>query len=123
MGEWWEFIRSDFMVSLAELSVKDFYDPAAVMLWLILLFLPLTGVERRNRVAAMTYMLYAASVAILLILAIPQNDPNLSAFPTHIAYVLAFVTVTLYRWYNRHDSFIVRSKEALQPKDFEEVEK
>ena len=109
MRDWLEFIQNDVLAIFAELSMKDLQYPFALILWIILISLPLHGVDRRDHIAGMSYTLYCTVTAIVLFLALPGNFMGLADIGFHIAFVSFFVGVTSYRWFHSNDTLIIVS--------------
>lgn len=107
MNDWWEFIQKDVLAIFADLSTKDLQYPFALVLWVILVSLPLHGVDRRDHIAGMSYTLYCTVTAIILFLALPGSFLNLADVGFHIAFVSFFVGVTSYRWFHSNDTLII----------------
>jgi hypothetical protein len=126
MRDWLEFIQSDALAIFAELSTKDLQYPFALILWIILVSLPLHGVDRRDHIAGMSYTLYCTATAIVLFLALPGSFTDFTEIGIHIAFVSFFVGVTSYRWFHSNDTLIIvsdgkTSKKKKQELDHEKV--
>jgi hypothetical protein len=126
MRDWLEFIQKDVLAIFAELSMKDLQYPFALILWIILVSLPLHGVDRRDHIAGMSYTLYCTATAIVLFLALPESFMDLADIGFHIAFVSFFVGVTSYRWFHSNDTLIIVSdgkptKQKKQEMDHEKV--
>jgi hypothetical protein len=126
MRDWLEFIQTDALAIFAELSTMDLQYPFALILWIVLVSLPLHGVDRRDHIAGMSYTLYCTATAIVLFLALPGNFTDFAEIGIHIAFVSFFVGVTSYRWFHSNDTLIIVSdgttgKKKKQELDHEKV--
>jgi hypothetical protein len=126
MRDWLEFIQKDVLAIFAELSMKDLQYPFALILWIILVSMPLHGVDRRDHIAGMSYTLYCTATAIVLFLALPGSFMELADIGFHIAFMSFFVGVTSYRWFHSNDTLIIVSdgkptKQKKQEIDHEKV--
>ncbi|WP_141731447.1 hypothetical protein [Oligoflexus tunisiensis] len=122
MKDWLEFIQKDVLAIFAELSMKDLQYPFALVLWIILVSLPLHGVERRDHIAGMSYTLYCTATAIMLFLALPGSFADYTDIGFHIAFVSFFVGVTSYRWFYSNDTLIIVSDGKLKKKKVQELD-
>ncbi len=122
MKDWLEFIQKDLLAIFAEFSMKDLQYPFALILWIILVSLPLHGVDRRDHIAGMSYTLYCTATAIVLFLALPGSFLTLGDIGFHIAFVSFFVGVTSYRWFHSNDTLIIVSDGKPTQKRKQEIE-
>jgi hypothetical protein len=122
MKDWFEFVRSDALAIFAELTLKDFQYPFALILWIILISLPLHGVERRDHIAGISYTLYCTSTAIVLFLALPGSFKEFTDIGVHIAFVSFFIGVTSYRWFHSNDRLIIVSNAKPRKKKIQELD-
>ncbi len=122
MRDWLEVIQKDLLAIFAEFSMKDLQYPFALVLWIILVSLPLHGVDRRDHIAGMSYTLYCTATAIVLFLALPGSFLELSDIGLHIAFVSFFVGVTSYRWFHSNDTLIIVSDGKPTQKKNQEIE-
>ncbi len=122
MKDWLEFIQKDLLAIFAEFSMKDLQYPFALILWIILVSLPLHGVDRRDHIAGMSYTLYCTATAIVLFLALPGSFLELGDIGFHIAFVSFFVGVTSYRWFHSNDTLIIVSDGKPTQKKKQEIE-
>jgi hypothetical protein len=122
MRDWFEFIQNDVLAIFAELSMKDLQYPFSLILWIVLVSLPLHGVERRDHIAGMSYTLYCTATAIVLFLALPGSFVDLADIGFHIAFVSFVVGVTSYRWFHSNDTLIIVSDGKATQKKKQEME-
>jgi hypothetical protein len=122
MRDWFDFIQKDALAIFAELSVKDLQYPFALILWIILISLPLHGVERRDHIAGMTYTLYCTSTATILFLALPGSFTDYKDIGFHIAFVSFFVGATSYRWFHSNDTLIIVTNGKPRKKKKQELD-
>lgn len=126
MKDWWEFIQKDLLAIFAEFSSKDLQYPFALILWVILVSLPLHGVDRRDHIAGMSYTLYCTTTAVVFFLALPGSYTSIADIGIHVAVVALFMGVTSYRWFHQNDALIIvsdgtGSKTKKQDLDHEKV--
>jgi hypothetical protein len=80
-------------------DVGDYAFIAFIILWFVLLFLPLNGIDRRDKASGMVYALYMAGAGVALLLALPQNyveqKPDVQQQMTMI---FALMIISLWRW-------------------------
>ncbi len=112
MKDWWEFIEKDILAILADFSMKDLQYPFAMILWIVLVSLPLHGVDRRDHIAGMSYTLYCTTTAIVLFLALPGTFTTIADFGLHLAFVSFFIGVTSYKWFHRNDTLVIVSSDG-----------
>lgn len=109
MQDWLEFVGKDVLAFFAELSMRDLQYPFALLLWVILVSLPLHGVERRDHIAGISYTLYCTATAVVLFLALPGSFLDAADIGFHLAFISFAIGVTSYRWFHSHDTLIIVS--------------
>ncbi len=83
---------------LLGLHISDFAMPIGLILWLIILWIPLKGIDRDDSISGLTYLAFSAFTAAVLIIIMPSH---LDRDPGFIAdfRILAMVTVIgVFRW-------------------------
>jgi hypothetical protein len=109
MKDWLEFIERDVLTLFADLTMRDLQYPFALLLWIILLSLSLQGVERRDHIAGISYILYCTASAVALFLGLPGSFLDLADIGFHLAFVSLAIAVTSYRWFYSNDRLIIVS--------------
>ena len=105
MGSWWwlELIWHDVKDSFMLWDLKDLALPTYFTLWLVILFTPLVGVDRRDPFAAMVYVLFCVAAGVTLIFALPQRFTPPSSINFIIGTVLTMAGISAFRWYYRNE--------------------
>ena len=72
---WNQFLVSlkDIYESYMTFSMVDLAQPSFIALWISILFMPLIGVDRRDRYCSLMYVMYLAGAGVTLIFALPQE--------------------------------------------------
>jgi len=122
MRDWLEFIQKDVLAIFAEFSTKDLQYPFALVLWIILVSLPLHGVERRDHIAGMSYTLYCTATSVVLFLALPGSFQDFADIGFHVAFVSFAIGVTSYRWFHSNDTLIIVSDGKPNQKKKQELD-
>jgi hypothetical protein len=80
-------------------EIIDFAWPMFFALWLVLLWIPLIGIDRRDHVCAMVYVMYLMGAAAMFMFALPEQFMEPMSF-LHMNGVLVLVgVVAAARWY------------------------
>ncbi len=99
MPEWISVIWYDIRDSLSEIQVIDFAMPSYFLLWLIILMFPLTGVDRRDKIAASVYSLFCTAAGVALIYALPQQyTSNSQTIGQKVFTMMGMGAVGIFRW-------------------------
>ena len=102
--EFWQkvaFSGNELSIAPGELNLKILGPWLGVAFWLILLAMPLSGIQRADRVTGATYLLFmfAVSVTITILFWRPWSDQTLDA---HFGGLLLFLSaVSIWRWQPR----------------------
>lgn len=83
---------------LTNLTIKDFALPGAIILWLILLLWPLTGVDRRDPISGFTYAVYQLACGVVLLLAIGNRLDRWQDWMQSLVVLMAIGLVIGWRW-------------------------
>ncbi|SMF79291.1 hypothetical protein [Pseudobacteriovorax antillogorgiicola] len=108
--DWLNFINEDFRTALGNLEPKDFAYPSYTLLWLIILFFPLAGIDRQDPIAGMVYILYCLGAGATLLFALPNNFDKLSDFSIHLTSLILMGLVAGYRWFHRNNQTMTRDE-------------
>lgn len=73
MPNWLELLVRDITDAVLGLRPVDFAFGTFVMMWLIILFMPLIGVDRRDPIAGAVFSLYCVASGAALVYALPQE--------------------------------------------------
>ena len=73
MPDWLLIIWSDLKDSILAFTVRDLTRPSFFGLWLVILLMPLIGVDRRDPVAGMVYVVFALGAGAALVFALPKD--------------------------------------------------
>lgn len=116
MSFWRDFFVEDLRIAFGQLYLADLAPLLQLGLWALVLFVPLSGIFRNDGMTAMTYMLFLAASATILLFAIPNWSPDWSDWRFHFT-VLGIISVIGYlRWYiqpwRRHRKELLRSRQT-----------
>lgn len=115
--DWIKFVAEDVRLTITSLQLRDFAYPSYVLLWLIILFFPLTGVDREDPIAGLVYILYCLAAGATFVFALPGNLPDLSDSSIHIAVLSLMGVLSSYRWFHRNSQTLTKEEhEALERK-------
>ena len=105
MGNWWwlELLWHDIKESFLLWDLKDLALPTYFALWLVILFSPLVGVDRRDPYAAMVYVLFCVAAGVTLIFALPQRFTPPHSINFVIGALLSMAGISAFRWYYRNE--------------------
>ena len=86
-----------------DIPVSTFSIIIGLIFWLVLLRMPLSGIDRRDQTAGLTYALFMCFSGTILILAVGQPRDMFSGILTHLIVVLLIFGAAKPRWTNRND--------------------
>lgn len=111
--EQFTFIFRDILANFTNLEFVDVARPGFFGLWLICLFTPLKGVDRRDRVCGGVYSLFMASAGVALLIALPQRwvGQSMTAV-SQMVMVIFMASGSFLRWELGKDKF--NAVEALK---------
>lgn len=95
------FITPSIQEILEAFSSLTFYDTAAlvtVVFWCVLLVLPMPGVDRRDSVAAFTYIGVTMACGVVLSLAAPRFLTSPRDVMKHLLVLAGFAVASGIRW-------------------------
>jgi len=75
-----------------------FVRPCAVLLWLLILSLPLNGMDRSDRIAGAVFTVFYTAVGVAIILAVPNSLLGTPPLFEQTVYVFFFVIISAARW-------------------------
>jgi len=89
--------------AFADLTIRDGAFLACFLLWLVVLFLPLKAIDRRDPTTGFTYVAYMMLVAVVLVLVLPEHIANIQPPQNfHLGLMAGLATVAGWRWSWRH---------------------
>lgn len=86
-----------------DIPVSTFSIILGLIFWLGLMWLPLTGIDRRDNAAGSAYALFMCFSGTMLIMALGQPREGFTDVLTHLIIVLAIFLAAKFRWINRID--------------------
>ncbi|NRA64703.1 MAG: hypothetical protein HRU19_09485 [Pseudobacteriovorax sp.] len=98
-GEWFGLLIHDAKAIILGFEMRDLAHPSYLMLWLVILFYPLHGVDRNDPIAGLVYVLYSLFVGTTVFFALPKNFQEISDLNTHFGILVIMGCVTAYRWW------------------------
>lgn len=106
---------TELLRAFTMLSVEEVLMAAAASLWLVILCLPLSGVDRRDHIAGLTYVLFCISAGVMLTIALPGRFGNFSDAPHHLEAIALFAFVAAVRWMWRRRPLPRIGRESPKP--------
>lgn len=80
------------------LSTSDWIALGGCVIWLILVALPLTGIDRRDSTAGVTYVVFCVAAAVALLLALPARNRTLLEADVHVRVIALAAAIAGVRW-------------------------
>jgi hypothetical protein len=80
------------------LSTSDWVALGGAVLWLVIVALPLGGIERRDTTTAVTYVVFCVAAAVALLLALPMRNRSLIEADAHVRVILVAALISGLRW-------------------------
>jgi hypothetical protein len=115
MWEYTKFIFRDIYESYMTFRLVDLAQPSFVLLWMIILFTPLIGIDRRDKFCSAMYALYLGGAGVTLVYALAdayiKEGSNLT---TQFIATGAMMGFAVFRWYmigNRQDQYTIVEKD------------
>lgn len=106
MEELLNLIWHDIQVSFSGITVKDLARPIFLLLWLFIVLIPLTRVDRRDTLAGAVYVLFCMASGVALVWALPQT--YVSDKPTMYNIFLSMLimsAISAFRWFYRSHTY------------------
>ena len=100
---------SDVAAVVKDFTVTEMTTLVSVVLWLVVMAMPLTGIDRRDNITGITYLLYAAGSGIMLTVVIPGKFVHWDDAIWQIASLLGLLAVASIRWIKRPPPPIVKA--------------
>ena len=73
MPRWALLLWKDILDAVLDLRPMDFAQPSFFALWLVILFMPLIGVDRRDPISGIVFVLFCMASGAALVFALPQE--------------------------------------------------
>jgi hypothetical protein len=109
----------DIYESYATIRAVDVAQPSFIALWMVILFTPLIGIDRRDKYCSMMYVAYLAGAGVALIFALPrQYIEQSSTLSGQLAGTVMMMIAAAVRWYYGARQVSGRSK---QPNDVQRL--
>ena len=121
MIDWWAFVQQDLTVIFTGLDSRDWLYPLSCFLMLVIFWLPLNGIDRRDQLAGVMYIVYIIAAGTILFFAVPGVEKGMGAMGLHLAFISLLGSAAAYRWFHSNDSLVIIAKakavdEAEKPK-------
>lgn len=84
--------------AFSALTYPDVAVALSVILWLVVLAIPLTGIDRRERMAGYTYVAFMAFSAAALVFAAPARLKDWRDAALHVVVILVMGVLAGARW-------------------------
>ena len=99
---WNQFLLAlkDIYESYLTIRAVDLAQPSFIALWMVILFTPLMGIDRRDKYCSMMYISYLAGAGVALIFALPkQYISQSSTLAGQVSGTIIMMIVAGIRWY------------------------
>ena len=80
-------------------------------LWVLILCTPLFGIDRRDNIAGLVYVLFCIASGVTLVLVLPKENYGIPPLSQQIFYVTLMGVIATYRWYFHGDRNKIAIKE------------
>ena len=77
---------------------------------MVILYLPLHGIDREDPIAGMVYILYCVGSGATLFFALPNNFEEPEDLPIHFAVLLVMGLGAAYRWFHKNNQTLTREE-------------
>lgn len=93
----------EIFAAFLDIPISTFSIILGFLFWIGLMWIPLSGIDRRDETAGLTYALFMCFSGTLLIMAISQPPEAFSNVTTHLIVMMAAFAAAKLRWQNRSD--------------------
>jgi hypothetical protein len=97
-------VWSDLKEIFLQIGVVQLVFPMGILLWLTLLWIPNTNVDRRDVISGITYVLFMVFAAILMLLVLPQRFSPVFSPQVQMLIILLAGTIASFRWFSRREA-------------------
>ncbi len=109
---WYEILIQDIKNAAFEITLQQLIRPGFFLLWLAILAMPLRGIDRRDFVAGLMFILVAVATGVAMIFALPQGlIPDLEGRTVLIAMFCMGVAASA-RWFLSREFFVEKEKKT-----------
>ncbi len=122
MIDWWAFVQQDLTVIFTGLDSRDWLYPLSCILMLVIFWLPLHGIDRRDQICGLLYIVYIIAAGTVLFFAVPGVEKGMAAMGLHLAFISLLGSAAAYRWFHTNDALVVVAK-AQSKKAAEETQR
>jgi hypothetical protein len=84
-----------------DVPVSTFSIILGIIFWLFLLYFPLSAIDRRDRIAGLTYAMFMCFSGTVLIIVLAGTDNGLSGIFTNLLVCIVMYGAAKLRWMNR----------------------
>lgn len=110
------FALRDVYESYLTIRAVDLAQPSFIALWMVILFTPLIGIDRRDKYSSLMYVAYLAGAGVALIFALPkQYIEGSSTLAGQLAGTVMMMIVAGIRWYYGSKQLPPLSKKETTP--------
>lgn len=99
MTDWISFLVHDAIKGWQELEPTDFAQPSYLGLWGMMIALPLTGMDRRDAITGLVYMLFCLAAGATLVFALPMNFIPNPTFQSMVSTLTIMAGLAGLRWF------------------------
>ncbi len=118
---WDQVVRAVYDVYESYLAIRavDLAIPTFIGLWLLILALPLAGIDRRDPFSGLMYIIYLGATGVALVFALPSQYVEVEATPgNQVLSVATMMMIAAFRWWYHDDSpKEIEDKSASQAKE------
>ena len=115
MPDWLILLLIDLEDVAIEVRASELARPSMFALWLLILFMPIIGVDRRDVISGAMYVLYCMAAGAAMVFALPQELAGETSPATPHIVVSCMGAAAALRW-------VFIGKEALERYDVKEKE-
>ena len=104
------FLFEDVILWFYSIKLADFAYPSYIFLWLVILYLPLHGIDCADPIAGLVYVLYCIGSGATLFFALPGEFAKTSDLPIHFGTLLVMGLAAAYRWFHKNSQSLTREE-------------
>jgi len=110
MPEWLAALANDIRESWELLQAVDFALPSFACLWLLIVLLPLKGMDRRDPISGAMYTMFCMAAGVALMFALPQRYIPNPSLGVQVVGVMLMGFAGAFRW-TRGANMVVLARE------------